>query len=374
MISTVTKIVEKNLIGGIIIFTRINQTDCFHLYYLISNGIKKGEKWSGLAHVAEHTCLIPSCTTKEYIGLGYTGIDHACIYFVSDSLSELQRIDEDFMYGAYITEENVEIAKHQVEYEINNLFRETQEKERLIGFITNNRIKKFAMGEIYQIVQITVDDVKEWFKQNIRRGDIHKFLFRNVEDIKFPDYIYPTYQCSKIELKNDKRAEDRIYYMNKNAESDKAEIYFSIPVFYDKSCFVKKALFEYCIQRKIFEILEEEIDISEKYYDYNERFDVISFQIEDINKLEDRVKQFRKVICNITEKEFQNYKKEFQGFITRVMEIDELNQDRINEIKNLILYDKPIIKVDDLKMIDNIKYSMFPIKCIARTTLKIVIK
>lgn len=278
------------------------------------------------------------------------------------------------MCGAYITEENVEIAKHQVKYEINNLSRETQEKEKLVGFITDNRIKKFAMGEISQIVQITVDDVKEWFEENIRRGDVHKFLFRNVEDIKFPDYIYPVKQCSKIKLKNVKRTEDRIYYMNQNAEFDKAEIYFPIPVFYDKACFVKKALFEYCIQRKIFEILEEEIDISEKYYDYDERFDVVSFQIEDINKLEDRVKQFKKAIGDITEKEFRNYKKEFQEFVAKIMEIDELNQERINVIKNLILYDKPIIYAEDLKVIDDIKYNMFPIKCIARTTLRIVIK
>lgn len=356
------------------IFELMNRKDVFHLYYLISNGIRKGEKYSGLAHVAEHTCLIPAYKANNYMGEGYTCIDHACIYFTSNSLSELRKIDEDFRLGAYITEENVRIAKHQVKYEIMNLFQDTQEKEKLVAFVTQNRIKKFPMGDMSQIEKIATIDVNNWFLGNKQRGDIYRFLFRDAKDIQVSNFINSSHCYSSQSSENKKIESDKFYYINIKKNPKKAELYFKIPIFYERIEFIRKALFEYCIQKKVLEAVGVKIHISEKYYDYNERFDVISFIIDSVNDLNNKLRKMRKEICNITAEEFEHFKTEFKESVTQIIKVDESNLERINAIKNLILYDKPIINVEDLIMIDAINYNTFPIKDIVDTSLRIVIR
>lgn len=352
----------------------MNRKDVFHLYYLISNGIRKGEKYSGLAHVAEHTCLIPAYKENNYIGSGYTCIDHACIYFTSNSLATLKKIDEDFGMGAYITEENVRIAKHQVKYEIMNLFQDTQEKEKLVAFVTQNRIKKFPMGDMAEIEKITTIDVNNWFLGNKQRGDIYRFLFRDAKDIEISNLGNNVHCYSSQSFDNEKIGLDEFYYTNMTSKKKKAELYFKIPIFYEKIEFVKKALFEYCIQKKVLEAVGVKIYISEKYYDYNERFNVISFIIDSVNDLDNKLREMRKEISNITLKEFEHYKAEFKESVSQIVKVDESNLERINSVKNLILYDKPIINTEDLIMIDAINYNTFPIKDIVNTSLRIVIR
>lgn len=355
-----------------IIFDIINQTSVFHLYYLIKNGIKKGEIYSGLAHVAEHTVLIPSCNATEYVGMGYTCIDHASVCFCSSSLDVLQEIDKKMSKGEFLTKENVMCAKHQVTHEIRNLSQDTQAKENIVKFVTDNRINKFAMGDIDEISRIQIGDVKKWFDDIKKRGDIYRFLFRDVKDISFSKNKICSNKYVRLDLAAD--IQDQFYKATTSDINVNLELYFRVSVFYGKIDFIKKALFEYCVQKKVLGTLGLEIFISEKYFDYDERFLVASFSIENICNIKEILKSIRKTICEISKSEFESFRSEFIKIIDTITNSEESNVDRINEIKNLILYDKPIIKKEDLTTIHTIEYSSFPIEYIVNKPLKIVIK
>lgn len=124
-------------------YSHIEDKNYNHLVCVILGGSEKECKLHGLAHVGEHMCLL-SCfdNDESYTTFGYTCIDHAVLYFASkkqDSLYKIQSMIED---KSIVREDRVEIAKHQVISECENLSSKICAGESAVRFITDNRVKK----------------------------------------------------------------------------------------------------------------------------------------------------------------------------------------------------------------------------------------
>lgn len=67
-------------------YSHIEDKNYNHLVCVILGGSEKECKLHGLAHVGEHMCLL-SCfdNDESYTTFGYTCIDHAVLYFATDT-------------------------------------------------------------------------------------------------------------------------------------------------------------------------------------------------------------------------------------------------------------------------------------------------
>lgn len=156
----------------------INQLDKYHLCYLVVNDIAD-DHFAGLSHVAEHTLLIPSDIGLDFSGRGYTCANHVWLCFVSEKLETVVEVDRQIYSGKIFTQETVNRARCQVEEEIIRLQEHTAQSKKLIRFVTENRVEKFAMGEADQINKIQVADIRSWFEERKQRGQIYRFIFRD---------------------------------------------------------------------------------------------------------------------------------------------------------------------------------------------------
>lgn len=333
-----------------------------------------GEIYSGLAHVVEHTILVPSCRSDEFTGQGYTCLNHVCLHFSSSSLKKLQDIDKHLMLGAFIDEENVMCAKHQVIHENMNLSQQTLRNQKIVRFVTDNRITRFAMGDVFQISKIQVKDVKEWFERHKHQGDIYKLFFRTSKDIVYPPFISTPDRVVKFAPVNEFVGEDKFLYSNFYDAATTVDLYIQIPVLCEKLQLVIKAVLEYCIQEKILETLRINVTISDKYFDYDERFVLISLPLGNFVGIENIPKVLRQTIKQITSADFERYRKEFLKIVVVAFKREKFNDECVNEIKNLILYDSPIIQMEDLHLISELEFQMLPIEYIISKPFRVVIK
>lgn len=125
-------------------YSHIEDKNYNHLVCVILGGSEKECKLHGLAHVGEHMCLL-SCfdNDESYTTFGYTCIDHAVLYFASkkqDSLYKIQSMIED---KSIVREDRVEIAKHQVISECENLSSKICVGESAVRFITDSVVVVF---------------------------------------------------------------------------------------------------------------------------------------------------------------------------------------------------------------------------------------
>lgn len=155
-------------------YSHIEDKNYNHLVCVILGGSEKECKLHGLAHVGEHMCLL-SCfdNDESYTTFGYTCIDHAVLYFASkkqDSLYKIQSMIED---KSIVREDRVEIAKHQVISECENLSSKICAGESAVRFITDNRVKNYAAGKIEDIREISLEDVMEWLSGILAEDQIY---------------------------------------------------------------------------------------------------------------------------------------------------------------------------------------------------------
>lgn len=351
----------------------MNCRNKFHLYYLIVNDIKE-EKYNGLSHVAEHTLLFSSEQILQFWGKGYTFLNHVCLYYTCNSLDILKDVDRKIMSGEIITPQNVNCAKQQVIDEMRSLAKETRIKQERVGFITDGRIRQFSMGNAEQVTEIRTEDVSWWFHEKQQKGRVFRYLFNNAHHMILSTPIptnFPTHLMKREQ--NDIITEDRVFQDHQEAKPTVVKMYFKIPAIYKKDGLIKKALFEYCIQRKLNDALSIDAVVTDEYFDNNERFSVLCFRWDGLSKVMEIIELIRRAIVNISLTEFLEYKKEYKIIMFGFIKSTESNSAVVNEIKKWILYQIPRIEIEDIGLADNITYDCFPREWIIRNPLRIII-
>ena len=353
----------------------INQLDKYHLCYLILNDISD-DCLNGLSHVAEHTLLLHSNIEIGFLGCGYTSASHVWLYFASDKLEALLEIDRKLMNGEIITDENVSKAKRQVVKEIYRLQEYTAQCVNLIRFITEDRIEKFAIGEVEQINKIHPDDIRNWFNERKSQHQIYRFIFKDAHKMIASTKIHKNcmrtdkFFCDCITIDD----VDRLLILTPMREVASIQLFFRIPPLDSKEAVISKTVFEFCIQRKLHEAIGIDIEISDVFFDINERFSVIKFQWNDISMINEILRKIRLGVNGIDLREYHAYKEEFKQITATMVKQKKTNSEMMNDIKNYVVYSLPSIQPEDIDYIDQIKFEQFPRELITKTPLKIVIR
>lgn len=351
----------------------MNRTNWYHLYYLFINDIRE-DRYEGLSHVAEHTLLIPTDIGVQFIGKGYTCTSHVCLYFGSDTLEALQEVDKKLMCGDIITESNVNCAKEQVTEEIIRLRDKTTKYEKLVSFVTENRVEKAVIGNPVEIANIQTGDIVRWLAEKQHCGQIYRFLFRDAHNMILSSPI----PQSSIFPKSDgmmlvrQPFDDSFLYTVSPQDIKTVQVFFQIPSLYSKVDVIKKGLYEFCIQRAVQYRLGIEIHISDNYFDVDERFVSIEFLWNGKSSIKDIISRIRTAISNITSEEFHLYAKEFIDYASSVITQNESNFEVLNKVKNSIVYSTPQINLEDINSINLAEFDSFPKEWITSMPLKVV--
>lgn len=353
----------------------VDQTEYCHLCYLIVNDLSK-EKYNGMSHVAEHALLIPSDTTTKFAGQGYTCNNHIYLHFCCEALETLKEIDKRVMTGEILTDENVFCAKQQVTEEISDLRQRTQRNERIVRFVTDNRIDRLSMGEANQITKIETADIQTWFSKQKDSGNIHRYMFFDAHEMILST---PLPHTEILDFHQRARCMDRvngssILYLPPMAKTKTVQLYFSNSRVTCKGGIGKKALYEHCVQREIYDDLGFEVVVTDKFFDIHERFVALSFLWDTSINLRNILTQIRQAISSISSEKFLKYKKNFKQLMLTVMKQEESNSEILNAMKNEILYHIPRIQLEDLKVIDSVSFESFPREQIAGMPLKIIVR
>lgn len=351
----------------------MNRTSWYHLYYLFVNDIR--EDWyEGLSHVAEHTLLIPTDIGVQFIGKGYTCMSHVCLYFGSNALEALQEVDKKLMCGDIITEANVSCAKEQVTEEIVRLRDKTTKYEKLVSFVTESRLEKAVIGNPVEIANIQTGDIVKWLEEKQHCGQIYRFLFRDAHNmiLSTPIPQLSTFPKSDGMIHSSQPFDDSFLYTVSPQDIKTVQVYFQIPSLYSKADVIKKAFYEFCIQRAIQYSLGIEIHISDNYFDVDERFVLIEFLWNGKSSVKDIISRIRTAISNISSEELHLYAKEFIDYASFVMPQNESNFEVLNKIKNSIVYSTPQINHEDINSTNFAEFGSFPKEWITSMPLKVV--
>ncbi len=351
-----------------------NDTTRYHLCYLLVNDISE-DKYDGLAHVAEHTLLIPSDIGLQFIAQGYTCANHVYLYFGSKTLEDLQEIDRKIMGKEIITEKNICCAKNQVIEEIWRMRDKTAEFENLVSFITENRIQKSAIGDPAAVTCIQTQDIVTWFENKRQRGQIYRFLYKDAHEmIMSSPYLNNSVQTVEdITARGKNPSADSVLYTVLPSDAATIQIYFQIPSLYSKVDMIKKAFYEFCLQRKVHDSLGIDMSITDNYFDTHERYIQMSFPWNDNFNPKDIGRMIRSAINSITSSEFLSYRKEFADYISMAMNQHESNSEVMNAVKNTIIYSLPRITLEDVNCDCQAKLEAFPQKHFTSMPLKVVV-
>lgn len=353
---------------------QINNMAWYHLYYIFDNDIRE-DKYVGLSHVAEHTLLAPTDIGLNFIAQGYTCLNHVCLYFGSKTLEDLQEIDRKIIGGQIITEENVLCAKSQVIEEISRLRDKTARFENLVSFVTENRIQKSAIGDTAEVENIQAQDILNWFVFKQKRGQIYRFLFKDAHNmiVSSPFSSNSMKKRAGKTIWNKSTCADSVLYETLPDSASTIQIYFQIPSLYSRVELVKKALYEFCIRRKVQDSLGIVMNITDNYFDTDERYIQMYFPWSPKFDANNLLEKLRAAINSITATEYQLYRNEFMDYISMVMSQPEANSDIINAIKNTIIYSVPRVTLADVKCVNHDDIGVFPKEWITSRSIKAVV-
>ncbi len=340
-------------------YQHIDDKNYKHLICIIIGGSENEEDIHGLAHVGEHMLLLP-CFDEEdkdesFRTFGYTCIDHIFLYFTSQNERSLEIIKNKIEDRSVVRADRVEIAKHQVICECENLKDKIASNEEKVKFITENRIKNFAAGNVEDIKKITVQDIRDWLNCIIAEK---RMFFVSLED-----FVYDSIQnvCVKHSMNQYKRKNGKavqLLYMHKN-EKNRYGLEIYVPLFKvsEKEKYFWLLLDEYYIEKYLGRF-SEQIEVAEKFFSYTERYLLINMK----NVMFDALPEIIKELVNSSEWEKKHsYEIEKESFYHQLALVKEENGSSNINIINLIvkkmIFDIPIIdiktEIDLLKVSEN---------------------
>ena len=98
--------------------------------------------------------------------------------------SWLKKVLQRLSSNDITTPKDVESAKKEVLQESLILAGTTETNERIVQYVTENRITHFAMGVPSEISKIQHEDVVNLWEEFKKTNSIHVFQFRNAKEIK----------------------------------------------------------------------------------------------------------------------------------------------------------------------------------------------
>lgn len=342
-------------------FDFINDDMYKHLVCIIIGGAENDGVLHGLAHVCEHMCLLPFIRENNedpsYSTYGYTCIDHMVLSFSSQKEDSLKKIIEMIKDKSIVRVDRVEIAKHQVICECNNLKKEIALNEKIVGFVTDNRITNFAAGKVDDIKRITTNDVQQWIDGTLSERRMFSF---ELDDINY-DFLET---INDIKRKHDrkepiyKNVSDQYLYLNKILERTcNVDIYFPLAHIRQKQNYIHLIIGERYIRdclRKWVDNFNGDIDVSEKYFSFQERYLLISLgkvRIEAIDSLVSRLHSLPDdELCTGY---YLSQKTLFEEINELEQRIDNKRSERLIALINKVVYGIPEIKKDDLVLFES---------------------
>lgn len=360
---------------------KINDSNYEHLYYLITRGIDNKELYSGLAHVGEHVCLIPYYSSSKlhsdsHFAFGYTCINHACLYYCCSMGEEwLDEIENLILSCNIVNEKNVRYAKNQVIEECINLREITKEREEIVRFVTDNEIQNFAMGNINEIKEIQCQDILNWL-ESIKKNII-KIKFASINELQ--SALKENMSYSSTILKKHKyilevKKHDEYFYINPTDKKMGVDIFLKLPIFYKKENFIMKAFLEYIFQIICKEKLGIDIIISEKNFNFSQRFLSITIHGLSAVKIKKTIIELKTIFKETDTGEFTKLKSNFKTMMKKVLFEEKKNSDYINEFQNYILYGKPIFGKEDIELLNYIDNKKIDLDLLTSWPLKIVVR
>ena len=338
-------------------YQHLEDKDYKHLICIVVGGSEDEETIHGLAHVGEHMLLLPCFdeddADESYIASGYTCIDHIFMYFASRNESSLKKIKDKIEDRSIIRADRVEIAKHQVIWECENLKDEIASNEEKVRFITDNRITNFAAGKVEDIKEITAQNISEWLDGIINEK---RMFFFSLEE-----YSYASLQnvCAKhypSQCKPKQQETVHLLYMNSQKQiSYKVEIYVPLSLSCEKEKYFWQLLDEQYIKNYLCKFTEQ-IDVSEKFFSYTERYLLISIE----NALPDWIPEIVRELRNSADwgkdSSYENEKEKFRYQLMMAQDDGESsNMDIIYAVINELVFDIPFIDIEkDIDLLESI--------------------
>ena len=309
-----------------------------HLIGIIIGGSEKEESIHGLAHVGEHMLLLPCFENEDedesYSTFGYTCIDHIFLYFTSRNKSSLKKIRNKIEDKSVITTDKVEIAKHQVICECENL-----------------------KGNIDDIKKITTQEMENWLECIINEK---RMFFFSLEDFVYDSMqsICVKHNMNKYEQKKEQTVE--LLYMCKDIKCRcDLEIYAPLFQVSEKEQYLQLISDEYYIERYLIRF-SDQVEVTEKFFSYTERYLLINMK----NVLFDALPEIIRELKNSSEwgKKY-SYKTEKENLYHHLVLVSKENEssniDIINIILKKLLYEISFIDVKkEINLLDMIENSM----------------
>lgn len=348
-----------------------------HLIGIIVGGSENEKNIHGLAHVSEHMLLLPCFEEDDkdesYRTFGYTCIDHIFLYFTSQNERILEIVKNKIEDKSIIRADRVEIAKHQVICECENLKDQIASNEEKVRFITDNRITNFAAGNVEDIKAITEKNIGEWLDGIINEK---RMFFFSLEE-----YSYASLQnvCVKRNLNQciSKQLETvQSLYMNRQKQNSyKVEIYVPLSLVCEKEKCFWQLIDEYYIKNYLSKFTEQ-IDVSEKFFSYTERYLLISIE----NALPDLIPKIVRELRNSAywgkDLSYENEKEKFYYQLMRIQDDRESsNMEIINAVIKELIFNIPFIDIDkDIDLLKSVgNYLSVEIQESLKKSIKIVI-
>lgn len=309
---------------------------------------------------------------NEYFANGYTCLNHACLYYCSNNIEWIQNIYEEIRDNKIITQKRVEFAKHQVVNECQNLAHITALREKIVRFVTENRISQFAMGDIDTIKNIKYEDVLKWVNEIKAENNLYSFQFLDSEDVRKEIMNYQLKHKKNYTCPSSSRKENEYLTIHDNYwRIAKTEVYIQLPAVYDKASYMGRIFWEYCIKKIYSTSINKKLEINEKYYTNRERFLVITLFTDD----NDDIQKFLNLISNnnFINRMFNCSYINFSDYITVALQTTKKTYDYINEFQNYVLYGKPIFNIEDTKYLDEAYKEAIKFNAIADQPKKIIV-
>lgn len=313
---------------------------------------------------------------------GYTCLDHACLYYtaIKEDKKWINYIDDLIETGEIINNQNVERAKAQVIDECNNMKKITIEREKIVRFVTENRISYFAMGNIDEIKQITCKDIEIWLNNLKMKNEFYKIRFNQKREIQeqVQDIILKDKLLKKITISEYASDEDMFLHINEIKDNKcTVDLYFKINNILSVEESIRKTFVLCYLQYLCKKYFYTDTYVNEKYFTYSERYAVITLidvNVDNSNNIADKLR--RCLEKKNTVKELLYYKKLFYQDIKKLCLQDESNDDWINKFYNYILYNIPILDSKNvLELADIIDEKIFVyLDYIIHQPIKIVIR
>jgi hypothetical protein len=352
---------------------------------VIAKGIEEKEKLRGTAHVAEHVCLMPyyniAKSNLKY-ARGYTCIDHVCLYFatIKKEGNWISDISESICKGKLINDQNVEEAKAQVIRECKNMENLTFQREKIVKFVTENRINNFAMGKVEDISRITCNDIDIWLNDIKKEDKLYKVNFCDKTEIiqEIKNITLRSKAHKDIKTSNYTSHEDMNLYLTKIEDKRYTiNLYLKIKNILSIEELVAKTFVLCYIQYLCKKYFHINTFVKEKYFTYSERYAVITLVDINIDESKNIANKLR--IClerKNTDNELSNYKKIFYEYMRKISSQNENNEDWINKLYNYVLYDIPIFNLKSIfELIDDIdKNILIYFHYIIHQPIRVVVK